>query len=437
MTSTSLPAPGTLLVYDYRPSSATPIPAPTSFRPLRVLQWNVERNYEAGRIIEIIREIDPDIACLQEIDINCKRSGSRNHLHELAKALQMRAGFVCEYEELESVVRSPRDQGGGVHGNAILTKLDAEFRVLNHTHHPVNWEREGMSLREPRRGRRYTLAAEINLFPGEAPVLCYSVHLEVFCGIIGRVTQFSDILADATAHRYTHTRQLICGDLNTMAHSIARLSSRYCRDKYRWRSFGYSEAQWWDRHVFAWHCEDGPRNLFLEREGGFSEPAIRATRNPGFWDPWDTASDITLRNKAYCGLYQGKLDWTLLLGWELEAKRMGNHDYSASDHKWLLVELSPEEKYLGTNVEQMISAPADNNVQDTDHIDIEGPSAKEALREDRRRSERIAQEKKQIQRDLDRFRRRRLDVNPRATSPGLRVLVGLSVAAVVVSLLRN
>jgi hypothetical protein len=65
----------------------------------------------------------------------------------------MRAGFACEYEELESVVRSERDQGGGVHGNAILTKLDADFRVLDHIHHPVNWEREGMALREPRRGR--------------------------------------------------------------------------------------------------------------------------------------------------------------------------------------------------------------------------------------------------------------------------------------------
>lgn len=70
----------------------------------------------------------------------------------MASALQMRAGFVCEFEEFESVVRSPRDQGGGVHGNAIFTKMDAEFRVLEHTHHPVDWEREGMALREPRKG---------------------------------------------------------------------------------------------------------------------------------------------------------------------------------------------------------------------------------------------------------------------------------------------
>jgi len=445
MASTALPAPGALLVYDYRPNPRETVPAPTSFRPLRVLQWNVERNYEASRIIEAIREVDPDIACIQEIDINCKRSDSRDHLHEMAKALQMRAGFVCEYEELESVVRSARDQGGGVHGNAIFTKLDADFRVLDHTHHPVNWEREGMSLREPRRGRRYTIVAEVHAFPGEAPpVLCYSAHLEVFCGIIGRVAQFSDILADAATHRYTHPRQMICGDLNTMAHSIARLSSRYCRDKYRWQSFGYSEAQWWDRNVLAWHCEDGPRNLSLERAGGFSEPTIRAARNPGFWDPWDTVHDITLHNKAYFGLYQGKLDWTLLLGWELEAKRMGNHDYTASDHKWLLVELSPEEAEEklgkvdgGESDEREVVASTDVNAPDVGQVDIEGPSVEEVLRQDRRRSERLALEKKQIDRELERFRRRRLEVNPRASSPVLRILVGLSVAAVLGSLLRS
>ncbi|RKP05672.1 Endonuclease/exonuclease/phosphatase [Thamnocephalis sphaerospora] len=335
-----LPAPGTVLVYDYRPSphAAT---APAG-RPLRVLQWNVERNYEADRIIATIRELDVDIVFLQEVDIYCKRSGSRDHLREMAEALQMRAGFVCEFVELESVVRSERDQGGGVHGNAILTRLDAEFRALDHAHHPVNWEREGMALREPRKGRRYTIVAAVDVYPHEAPVLCYSVHLEVFCGISGRVAQFSDVLADASAHRRSHPRQLIFGDLNTMGHSIARLSGKYCRDQYRWRSFGYSEAHWWDRRVFAWHCEDGPRNELLEREGIFSEDVLRAARNPGFWDPWDTDHDITLHNKAYFGIFQGKLDWTLLMGWELDAKRMGNHDYTASDHKWLLLELEPE-----------------------------------------------------------------------------------------------
>lgn len=35
----------------------------------------------------------------------------------------------------------------------------------------------------------------------------------------------------------------------------------------------------------------------------------------------------------------GKLDWVLMRGCNVVSKRMGNHDYSASDHKWLQVDV--------------------------------------------------------------------------------------------------
>ena len=35
----------------------------------------------------------------------------------------------------------------------------------------------------------------------------------------------------------------------------------------------------------------------------------------------------------------GKLDWVLLRGCRAVSRRMGNDDYSASDHKWLQVEV--------------------------------------------------------------------------------------------------
>ena len=44
--------------------------------------------------------------------------------------------------------------------------------------------------------------------------------------------------------------QAILGDLNTMAHGIARFSPHFCTDKMRFWSLGQSEAAFWDRAVF-------------------------------------------------------------------------------------------------------------------------------------------------------------------------------------------
>ncbi|CAG8451861.1 3256_t:CDS:2 [Acaulospora colombiana] len=313
------------------------------------------------QILSVLEELDPDIAFIQEVDINCKRSGSKNHFKEIATKLGWKGGFVCEFLEVESEIRKERDQGGGIHGNAIFTKHEVSFRVLDHKHHPLNWEREGVSLREPRVGRRFTLVAEV-MTPIGPPILCYCVHLEVFCGIVGRIVQFSEILADSTKRIDTHPNQLIFGDLNTMGHSIARLSPLYCTDRYRFLSLGWTESEWWDVNLFGWHIHDGEINLRLQSGGlktlaaflrinkslserslqvmsGFSSEALRAARNPGFYDPWSPTKDITLHNPNYLGLYSAKLDWTLICGFEVVNRWIGNDDYSASDHKYMMVEL--------------------------------------------------------------------------------------------------
>jgi len=44
--------------------------------------------------------------------------------------------------------------------------------------------------------------------------------------------------------------QAVFGDLNTMAHGIARFSPKYCKDKMRFWSIGQSEAEFWDHTVF-------------------------------------------------------------------------------------------------------------------------------------------------------------------------------------------
>ncbi|KAF9929074.1 hypothetical protein BGZ67_006605 [Mortierella alpina] len=251
-------------------STATAQPTPSTApqdRPIRCLQWNIERNYKAAEILATLTEIDADILCIQEIDIGCHRSGhERDHFLEICRSQGLYGGFVPEFWELEHPGRKDRDQGGGVHGNAILSRWPVNgFRVLDHVHHAYEWERDGMKLNEPRLGRRFTIVADIQTPSG--PLLCYCAHLEVFTGIVGRISALSDILADSELYSDRYPYQILFGDLNTISHSIARLAKTISSDQYRIGSVGSQEAEWWDRNLWSWHVQDGEFNLTLATGG--------------------------------------------------------------------------------------------------------------------------------------------------------------------------
>lgn len=317
------------------------------FLKLKCIQWNIERGYKLDSIINLLKQYDADIICLQELDIGCDRSDNRNCAYEIAKALSMKCAFNAEFEELASPLRSPESQGGGLHGNAILSKYDFQPYIVAHQHHPYNWERDGHLLLEPRIGERAILACSINIPGMKLPILCYCLHLEVFCGIFGRIKQFSDVLADSRK-RFIQDGlqyQIIAGDLNTMAHGIARLSPKYCCDMLRFFSIGYSESAWWKYHIFDVldiSC-DSPScpNPRLERYCPLhlTEGELVQLKNNYFIEPFDDENDMTLHN--YKGLYAGKLDWLLLRGFKVLHTGLDNHEYVSSDHKLLYSIVEP------------------------------------------------------------------------------------------------
>ncbi len=50
----------------------------------------------------------------------------------IAQALRLNYEYFCEFAELRSPLRTPDTQGGGTHGNAILTKFDMSDVTLVH-----------------------------------------------------------------------------------------------------------------------------------------------------------------------------------------------------------------------------------------------------------------------------------------------------------------
>ncbi len=64
----------------------------------------------------------------------------------------------------------------------------------------------------------------------------------------------------------------------------------------------------------------------------------------GFVDPFDAVRDVTLDNPIYrvlgLSLMKGKLDWLLLRRLSVGATAIGNHNYGASDHKWLSADVT-------------------------------------------------------------------------------------------------
>jgi hypothetical protein len=127
----TLTPPGEIYRRDFR--SSAPGEAPSANRPVKLLQFNIERGYQLPGIIEELRGVTADVLALQEVDVGCDRSGGVDTGAEIAAALGLNYLFLSEFEELRSPLRCVRDQGGGMHGNAILTKYDVlEAAVVKH-----------------------------------------------------------------------------------------------------------------------------------------------------------------------------------------------------------------------------------------------------------------------------------------------------------------
>lgn len=124
---------------------------------LRVVSYNIKHGQgmdgkiDLKRVAAVIAQKNPDLVALQEVDKNCRRSGSRDIAAELGKLLGMEHRFG------KSI-----DHDGGEYGVAVLSKLP--ITGLNHYKLPGGDE------------RRTALEVQVRVKGSVDPVSFVSVH---------------------------------------------------------------------------------------------------------------------------------------------------------------------------------------------------------------------------------------------------------------------
>jgi endonuclease/exonuclease/phosphatase family metal-dependent hydrolase len=224
--------------------------------------------------------------------------------------------YAIEFFELASPDRPAGLAGGGVSGNALLTRLKplSSFRVELPI--SLDWRRETTDSRlpralrrilrrEPRIGRRCGIAAELAI--GERRLAVCSLHLEDKAGgVSGRWSQYLAAVAALEARCPAPAASVIAGDLNTFDSRLARLYSRDHDGTALGRPAGTPEAAWWKTHLLP--------------TTGYTDPIP-----PTAW---------TFRVRPF---FRAKLDWITTRGGAV--RDLGVGPFSSSDHRPLWIDL--------------------------------------------------------------------------------------------------
>ena len=170
---------------------------------MRLLTYNIhkaigtDRRYEPDRVVEILRQSEADILCLQEVDFRVPRSSYDDIAFSFAEAL----GF---HYSLGLNVFLKR----GAYGNAILSR----YPILNSENLNITW-----SIKKP----RGCLMSRIITPAGELAVL--NMHL----GLAGfeRLRQVRMILESSFVNRLGNVPAVFAGDTNDRTTKVDRMFS--------------------------------------------------------------------------------------------------------------------------------------------------------------------------------------------------------------------
>jgi endonuclease/exonuclease/phosphatase family metal-dependent hydrolase len=290
---------------------------------IRIVSWNIERGQKPPRIAAALAELQPDVACLQEVDWGNERTGSLDVLQYLAERIGMLGLFGVEFLEVCSPHRPARFAGGGATGNALLTRLapisafrvdlppclDWECAASNATlPSPVRWRMH----REPRIGQRFGIGVELAI--GKSKLVICSVHLEdKRGGVSGRWSQYTAALQAIETRCDASTVSIIAGDFNTFDCRLARFVTHESNVTALSKPAGVTEAAWW--------------KMSLLPPTGYTDPF-----SPAAW-----TFSIT-------PVFRAKLDWITIKGGTVLDCGVGR--WSSSDHRSIWIDLEVDNREL-------------------------------------------------------------------------------------------
>ena len=300
----------------YRKGRAALPAEPAVQRTFRVVTWNIGRGYRPDRVVEVLENLRPDVACLQEVDWGNQRTRSVDVLEEIAGRTGMLGLLGIEFLELDTPERCDRLGGGGATGNAFLTRLEPRLTFRVPLPACVDWRlgAENPSLpkftrrrlrREPRLGERFGIGMELTI--GKRTILVCSLHLEdKHGGLAGRWSQYMAAVKSLESRGIEDAIHVIAGDFNTFDNWIARLVSGDTDAMSLGKPPSRREAEWWRDHLLP---------------------------TTGYRDPFQT-TDWTFSATRF---FRAKLDWITVRGSRVQDFGIG--PFASSDHRPIHVDI--------------------------------------------------------------------------------------------------
>lgn len=170
---------------------------------LDVVTWNIEQGSAYDAVLSVLRDLDPDVVLLQEVDWDCRRTGYRNIAKDLAAALDMNWVAAGEFQELGE---SRGGSAPAITGQAILSKFPIHDAAGLRFKAQDRW-RWSINPVQPRRGGRIAIRAR------SGGVVFYNTHIESGGNERLQQRQMAEIVADQ-ARTNDETPVVIAGDFN-------------------------------------------------------------------------------------------------------------------------------------------------------------------------------------------------------------------------------